>query len=101
MILPAIALGFGFFYSTVWLCSVYHSNYMNGDPEQNVEHPKNQHTPENKMQSIRELNEAIKDGDEKYIDRLNVIADLLSDLNTIFERLVDLAIQIRDSLKKG
>ena len=74
---------------------------MNGDSEQKGEHPESRQPPENKLQSIRDITKAIKDGDEKYVERLNVLADLLSDLNTTFERMVDLVTQIRDSLKKG
>jgi len=73
---------------------------MNGDSEQNEEHLESRQQPENKLQSIRDITRAIKEGDEKYIDRLGLLTDLLSDLNTTFERLIDLAIQIRDSLKK-
>jgi len=74
---------------------------MNGDSEQNKERPKSRPQPENKLQSIRDITKAIKDGDEKYAEQLDALADLLFDLNTTAERLVDLAIQIRDSLKKG
>ena len=74
---------------------------MNGDSEQKGEHPESRPQPENELQSIRDITKAIKDGDEKYVEQLDALADLLFDLNTTAERLVDLAIQIRDSLKKG
>jgi len=74
---------------------------MNGDTVQNEERPESRQQPENKLESIRDITRAIKDGDEKYVDRLGVLADLLNDLNTIGERLIDLVTQIRDSLKKG
>jgi hypothetical protein len=63
---------------------------MNGDSEQKGDHPESRPQPENKLQSIRDITEAIKDGDEKHVERLNVLADLLSDLNTTVERMVDL-----------
>lgn len=71
---------------------------MNGDTEQNKEHPKSQPQPENKLQSIRDINKSIKEGDEKYADRLGVLADLLSDLNATGEQLIHLLIEIRDRL---
>jgi len=74
---------------------------MNGDSEQSEELSESRQRHENKSQSIRDITEAIKDGDEKHVERLNVLADLLSDLNTTFERMVELVTQIRDSLKKG
>ena len=73
---------------------------MNGDPEQNGEHQESRPQPEKKLQSIRDIGKAIKEGDKEYVDRLNVLADSLSDLNTLGERLIDLLTQIRDSLKR-
>ncbi|MBA7480314.1 hypothetical protein ES707_15765 [subsurface metagenome] len=72
---------------------------MNGDLKQNGVHFESQPKPENKLESIGDINRAIKDGDEKYIERLGILADLLSDLNGIGERLIELATEIRDSLK--
>ena len=74
---------------------------MNGDTGQIEEHPESRPQPENKLESIWDITRAIKDGDEKYAERLGVIADLLSDLNLTCERLAELATEIRDSLKKG
>ena len=73
---------------------------MNGDSEQNGEHPESRQPSENKLQSIRDITEAIKDGDEKYVDRLGVLADALADLNVVGKRMIDLLAQIRDSLKR-
>ena len=77
---------------------------MNGDSEQNKERPKSRPQPENKSQSIRDITKAIKDGDEKYADRLGDISDsisnLISELNGIGESLVKLLIEIRDRLPK-
>lgn len=73
---------------------------MNGDSEQNREHPESRQQPENDLQSIRDINKAIEDGDEKYIERLDVLVELLSALNSCVERMLGLATEIRDSLKK-
>lgn len=67
---------------------------------QNGERPESRQRRENKLQSIRYIRKVIKDGNEKYVEQLNVLADLLSDLNATGNRLVELAIQIRDLLLK-
>ena len=72
---------------------------MNGDTGQNEEHPESrQH--ENKSQSIRDINKAIKDGDEKYIDRLSVLADLLSDSNANLEKMIGIGISLENHLRE-
>lgn len=67
---------------------------------ENGEHPESRQRRENKLQSIRDIRKVIKDGNEKYVERLNILADLLTDLNATGNRLVELAIQIRDILLK-
>lgn len=69
---------------------------MNGDSEQKEEHRRG-----NKFQSIGELTETIKDGDEKYISRLGILTDLLSDSNRTCESLVELAVEIRNRLPES
>ena len=77
---------------------------MNGDTERNSElgeHPESRQRRENKLQQIQDLSNVIKEGNRQYMDWFDVLSKQLSDLNTNAERLIDLAIQIKDILKKG
>jgi len=69
---------------------------MNGDLEQNGENSESRPQPENKLESIRDVTRAIEDGDEKYIGRLAVIADLLSDVNENLEKLISIGTSVNN-----
>lgn len=73
---------------------------MNGDSEQNEEHPESRQQPENKLQSIRDMNRAIREGDEKYIDRLDVLADLLSDSNANLKKMIGIGTSLENHLRE-
>jgi len=73
---------------------------MDNDLEQSGERPESRKRREDKLKSIRDTTAAIiKDHDDKYVKRLGILADLLNDLNTTGERLIELAIEIRDRLQ--
>ena len=74
---------------------------MNGDSGQTEERSESRQERENELRSLRSIPEAMKAPEEKYAEGLSTLADLLADLNTTSERLVELAIEIRDFLKKG
>jgi len=79
---------------------------MNNNLEQNAERPESRQERENEVRSIREIIErmaeamleAMKAPEEKYAEGLSTLADLLTDLNATGERLIELAIEIRDRL---
>ncbi len=73
---------------------------MNGDPEQNEEHPESRQQPENSLESIGEINRAIKDGDEKYTERLGILADLLLDVNASLEKIISIETSLENHLKE-
>jgi len=79
---------------------------MDNDLEQSGERPESRQERENEVRSIREIIERMAEGmleamkapEEKYAEGLSALADLLTDLNTTGERLIELAIEIRDRL---
>jgi len=80
---------------------------MDNNLEQNAERPESRQERENELRSIREIIErmaeamleAMKAPEEKYAEGLTALADLLTDLNTTAERLIKVAIEIRDRLQ--
>lgn len=73
---------------------------MNGDTEQKGEHPESRPQPENKLESIRDVNRAIKEGDEKYAERLGILADLLLDGNANLEKMIGIGISLENHLRE-
>ena len=73
---------------------------MNGDPIQNGEHSESRPKPENKLESIRDITRAIEDGDEEYMDRLGVIADLFSDSNANLEKMIGIGTSLENHLRE-
>ena len=73
---------------------------MNGDPEQNEVHFESRPQPENKLESIRDITRAIEDGDKEYINRLDVIADLLTDSNVNLEKMIGIGAVLENHLKE-
>ena len=71
---------------------------MNGDTENNGEHPKDRPQPENKLESICDITRAIKDGDKEYMGRLGIIADLLLDTNAHLEKIIGIGTLIESHL---
>ena len=62
---------------------------MNGDSEQKGEHPESRQPPENKLQSIRDITKAIKDGDEKYRGQVGIKpGGLNSNLHLVKGRII-------------
>jgi len=73
---------------------------MNGDTGQNEEHLESRQQPENKLQSIHDITEANKNGDEEYVDRLNILAELLSDSNANLEKIIGIGTSLENHMRE-
>ncbi|TKJ35807.1 MAG: hypothetical protein CEE38_14480 [Planctomycetes bacterium B3_Pla] len=76
---------------------------MGNDSAQNRERPESRQRRKDKLQAIRNMTEAVKEGDKEYVKQLRAFAGLLADLNRTGERLIDVAIQsiMRDMSNAG
>ncbi len=73
---------------------------MNGDLGQKRDHSESRPQPENKLESIWDITRAIKDGDEKYAERLGIIAGLLSDSNANLEKMIGIGTSLENHLRE-
>ena len=73
---------------------------MNGDTGQTGECSESWRQREKQLESIRDINRAIKDGDEKYAVRLDVLAELFSDGNANLKRLIEIGTSLENHLKE-
>ena len=73
---------------------------MNGDLGQKRDHSESRPQPENKLESIWDITRAIKDGDEKYAERLGILADLLSETNANLVDMISIETSVNNHLRK-
>lgn len=73
---------------------------MNGDTEQKEDHSESRPQPENKLQSVWDITRAIKDGDEKYVDRLCILADLLLDVNASLKKIIGIETSLENHMRE-
>ncbi|MBA7536926.1 hypothetical protein ES705_29192 [subsurface metagenome] len=73
---------------------------MNGDLEQKREQPESRSQPENKLESIRDITRAVKDGDNEYVSRLDVIVNLLMDGNANLEKIIGIGTLLEKHLRE-
>ncbi|MBW2605323.1 MAG: hypothetical protein JRE28_13600 [Deltaproteobacteria bacterium] len=71
---------------------------MNSDPEQKKDHSESRPQPENKLESIRDISRAIKEGEDEYAERLSVLVDLLSDVNASLEKIIGIGTLLENHL---
>ena len=73
---------------------------MSNGLKQSEEHSESRSQPGTKLESIWDVTRAIKDGDKEYMNRLGVIADLLSDSNANLEKMIGIGTLLENHLRE-
>jgi len=73
---------------------------MNGDSKQNGKCSESWRQRRDGLRSISDMARAIKEGDEKYAGRLDVLAELLSDSNANLKRLIEIGTSLEIHLRE-